>query len=324
MHSWLILSSLAVGHGCGTKRSAIDIGANDGRGIAVLTPLPIRRLLTGVTAFEMNEGFARQLRRILSMLPDGELQQAAAWTHDRGVDASIQLPGQRSNRSRYRSADSVDRPDSATGSSVVVGGVPLNPQSKCGAASWCSTGTRRQRVPSIDLAAWLRQRFCPADLVIIKLDIEGGEWELLEHLLSSGTAPLIDYMSVEWHLGQRAPRPTAERRQLKKRQHRIGQQLSEAGVRTLHRWDAEKLHLALTAATNETSLDERPAGEGPHRTPGRCDTGDAALDEDLPAVRITERCCARHPRALGCSSCRWRTRAHSKAQVCFLRGRRVV
>ena len=96
----MLLSLAALSQSCGARREAIDLGANDGRGIAVLQQLPaVRSLLTAVSAFEMNEGFASPLRAILTTLPGGQFQQAAAWTHERGVDANIQLPGASTARS---------------------------------------------------------------------------------------------------------------------------------------------------------------------------------------------------------------------------------
>ena len=53
-------------------------------------------------------------------------------------------------------------------------------------------------VPAIDLAVpMLRLR--PDEIVLIKLDVEGYEFELLPHLLESGALCLVDYLHIEWH-----------------------------------------------------------------------------------------------------------------------------
>ena len=272
---------------CGTRREVVDLGANDGRGIALFERLPKARTLTAVNAFEMNAGFAATLQDTLARLPGGELEQRAAWTHDRGVDADIQLPGLRGAPRRQDNATwPAWRLDNATGSSVVVGGAPLNSRSKCSrshGAEWCSAGTRRSHVPSVDLAAWLQQRYCAADLLVVKLDIEGGEWEVLEHVLERGAARLIDHLHVEWHLRQRAPADSVERRRLEARRKRIEKQLDEAGVRMLRSWEAEPLRLALAGGNEEAAT---------ARKGGRCEGAGEWL----------VKCCQRHPRAGGCST----------------------
>ena len=135
---------------------------------------------------------------------------------------------------------------------------------------------------------------------MVKLDIEGGEWELLEHVIASGGAHLIDYLSVEWHLGQRAPHPTAERQQLKNRRKRIDRDLRSVGVRMLP-WESYAIQTALKS--NVTARTKRPSG--------RCDV-------EGPAARIRQ-CCERHPRAMGCWMCTWRGRGNKR--TCTLGGR---
>ena len=247
----LLAAASARGHECGARREVVDLGANDGRGIAELEPLTADALLTAVTAFEMNPGFESILRGKLARFPGGELVQAAAWTHARGIDAELQLPGQ---LSAVRGGRNVGRPDNATGSSVVVGGVPLNARSKCGKAAWCSAGTRRAHVASVDLAAWLRARVCAADVLVVKLDIEGGEWELLAHVIEQGAAGLIDHLAVEWHVAQRSAGDAAERHRLLASQRALETKLAEAGVRMLRSWDAGALHGALAAPLGSPRL----------------------------------------------------------------------
>ena len=37
------------------------------------------------------------------------------------------------------------------------------------------------------------------DYVILKVDIEGAEFDLLRHIISNGLLHLIDILAVEWH-----------------------------------------------------------------------------------------------------------------------------
>ena len=56
-------------------------------------------------------------------------------------------------------------------------------------------GTR----PSIDIADWLKRTVSTTDFVVVKMDIEGAEYEVIPHLLSTGAAALIDEIFVEVH-----------------------------------------------------------------------------------------------------------------------------
>jgi FkbM family methyltransferase len=282
---------------CGSRRGVIDLGANDGRGLAVLKQLP-PAAATVVVAFEFNAGFGPVLRNMLARLPNGELQQAAAWTHGQGVDVELQMPGR---PSAPRRSDSIERPDNATGSSVVVGGEALNRRSKCAAAAWCSAGSRREHVPSLDLAAWLKRRFCVADLLVVKLDIEGGEWELLDHLTRSGAAQLIDHLAVEWHLGQRARRLSKERTRLKAWQSQIEARLAQAGVRMLRAWEDEPLRAALQPAATPTATADAIAASASARVDGSGGALRTAVGLCKGAKKFRKLCCRKlGPNAEGC------------------------
>eukprot|EP01062_Namystynia_karyoxenos_P050480 TRINITY_DN3927_c2_g1_i1.p2 TRINITY_DN3927_c2_g1~~TRINITY_DN3927_c2_g1_i1.p2 ORF type:complete len:505 (+),score=131.37 TRINITY_DN3927_c2_g1_i1:99-1613(+) len=56
------------------------------------------------------------------------------------------------------------------------------------------------RVPSVDSAAWLRAQLKPEDWVVLKVDVEGFEYELLGHLHAAGVLQhLVDELFVELH-----------------------------------------------------------------------------------------------------------------------------
>lgn len=54
-----------------------------------------------------------------------------------------------------------------------------------------------EQVPCFDLAAWLQK--LPDDEIIVKMDIEGAEKPVLEHLIETNTDLLIDRLLIEWH-----------------------------------------------------------------------------------------------------------------------------
>ena len=54
-------------------------------------------------------------------------------------------------------------------------------------------------VTAIDLAAWLARRITPSMFVVVKIDIEGAEYAVIDHLIATGAICLIDEMWVEFH-----------------------------------------------------------------------------------------------------------------------------
>jgi len=53
-------------------------------------------------------------------------------------------------------------------------------------------------VDCFDFSKWLKQ-FKEDDYIIVKMDIEGSEYEVLSKMLEDGTDKLIDKLLVEWH-----------------------------------------------------------------------------------------------------------------------------
>lgn len=57
----------------------------------------------------------------------------------------------------------------------------------------------KMKISCIDFAQWIERNTSPEDEIIIKLDIEGAEYDLLEHLIKSHVLPRIKKMYIEWH-----------------------------------------------------------------------------------------------------------------------------
>jgi FkbM family methyltransferase len=54
-------------------------------------------------------------------------------------------------------------------------------------------------VHAFDLAQYLRETVAESDILRIRMDVQGAEYELLRHLLASGMACRIDTLIVEFH-----------------------------------------------------------------------------------------------------------------------------
>jgi FkbM family methyltransferase len=181
---------------CGSRRAFLDLGANDGQSLArfhsdwqprAATPY------THVVAFEMNSAFRDVLLEALRPL-QGTLEMAAVWISDGTMIANMQTPGS-------RTATKHGILYNMTSSALQVGGVALN---KYARSQRQQPATERAvLVRTVDFSSWLSRHFCHADDVAVKMDIEGAEFEVLEHLLRDGSAALVDTLAIEWHTSKR-------------------------------------------------------------------------------------------------------------------------
>ncbi|KAF9363644.1 hypothetical protein BGX34_003686 [Mortierella sp. NVP85] len=51
----------------------------------------------------------------------------------------------------------------------------------------------------INIARWLLMNTLPQDFVVVKMDIEGAEYEVIPHLAEMSAWTVIDHLLVEWH-----------------------------------------------------------------------------------------------------------------------------
>jgi FkbM family methyltransferase len=83
-------------------------------------------------------------------------------------------------------------------------------------------------VKTFDIASFIRDERATYPIIVIKLDVEGAEYQILEHLLNAGVGNLIDTLYVEFH-HETAPRDEIER--LKNLGDDLVQRLGAKGVR---------------------------------------------------------------------------------------------
>jgi len=58
---------------------------------------------------------------------------------------------------------------------------------------------RRRNVPAVDLARFLLDRSTPDTKIVVKMDVEGAEYDLLPHLLKHDVMSRIDLVLCEFH-----------------------------------------------------------------------------------------------------------------------------
>jgi FkbM family methyltransferase len=54
-------------------------------------------------------------------------------------------------------------------------------------------------VESVDFSNWILSNFSPYDYMVIKMDIEGAEYAVLEKMIRDGTILYVNELYVEWH-----------------------------------------------------------------------------------------------------------------------------
>ena len=147
------------------KKVWIDVGARmfSGSTMWFLRRYPDARSF-GAVAFELLD-LKQTYDRAPTIFRSFEYIQKAAWTHSNGV----MIKGYKMAR--------------------VSDGVIEQKGDK--RAEWSA--------PSVDLAEFLKQNFTRNDFVALKMDIEGGEWTLIPHLIRTGAMDLVDELFLECH-----------------------------------------------------------------------------------------------------------------------------
>lgn len=148
------------------KKVFIDCGANLGQSIDnFINHWPDWEEYT-ILSFEANPNLVSEFDRFKS-IKNINFENSAVWTYDGVLDFYLSTDGN-------------------AGSSIIknkiTGRLDNNPK----------------QVKCVDLDRVIRQ-FSVEDFIVLKIDIEGAEYELLEHLLSKNTFELVDKLYIEFH-----------------------------------------------------------------------------------------------------------------------------
>ncbi|KHN94100.1 uncharacterized protein MAM_08030 [Metarhizium album ARSEF 1941] len=61
------------------------------------------------------------------------------------------------------------------------------------------SGSNGTELTAVDISRWLLMNTLPHDFVVVKMDIEGSEYDVIPHMADMGASSVIDYLFVEWH-----------------------------------------------------------------------------------------------------------------------------
>jgi FkbM family methyltransferase len=59
--------------------------------------------------------------------------------------------------------------------------------------------TNGTELSAINISRWLLMNFLPRDFVVVKMDIEGSEYEIVPHMAEMSVWTVVDHLLVEWH-----------------------------------------------------------------------------------------------------------------------------
>lgn len=147
------------------KKVFIDAGANKGQSIDHFINIIPDWKEYEIHLFEPDSRCSIYLSKYKD-IPNIQLHKQAVWTHNGTV--KLYLAG------------------SPTGNSVVHEKVNVNIN-------------KYVEIACTDLSSFITEKYLPEDYIIVKIDIEGGEYEVLEHLLHTKAVTYIDELFVEFH-----------------------------------------------------------------------------------------------------------------------------
>ena len=136
-------------------------------GESILTAKQRFGIDTNVISFEPVPGLAKQLQEIHRENPTIQIQNSAVWINDKV-------------KKFHLSEEYTD------GSSL------LNSLNNLRDEHYLN-------IPCFDLSTWISECFDKDDYLILKLDIEGAEYEVLNKMIEDGTINLINEFWGEWH-----------------------------------------------------------------------------------------------------------------------------
>ena len=151
----------------------IDLGAKNGDTVDwFLNTYPERLRNCVIYAFEANPQNKHDMMRYKSMHPELDLRliNKAAWIDDNGVDFTLDKDlsnKQGGSMFHYNQPHLRDMPT-----------IPIE---------------------SMDFPLWILENVSSNDVVLLKMDIEGSEYKIIEKMFENGGIELVDTLVVEFH-----------------------------------------------------------------------------------------------------------------------------
>lgn len=177
------------------RKIFLDCGANEGESIKRFQKLFSNHQEYDIFCFEPHGKSTKKF----DQLPNITVINKAVWTHDGTVNFYL------------------------------AGASPAGSTLLKDKTTWKVSKTPME-IPCLDLSAWISREFKPKDHIVLKMNIEGAEYEVLEKMLADGTLTMIDKLYISWHF-RKIPSITT------KRHKKLIKAIKEAGHEILKWWD---------------------------------------------------------------------------------------
>jgi len=121
-----------------------------------------------IYGFEPNPDVIDQIKGCNENIPNCHISNKAVWTYDGQIEFTVRPP-----KAPYGSTANQHKRDWGQGQIIMA--------------------------DCIDFSKWLTENVTEKDYVLIKCDLEGGEYETLGKVVDDGNADLVDLLMIEWH-----------------------------------------------------------------------------------------------------------------------------
>lgn len=151
----------------GQRKIFLDCGGNKGQSIRLFKQSKLYSSDFEMYSFEPVMKLANKYKD----MPDVIFSEAAVWIYDGEIDFYLDLARRRAEGStllKEKKSRSLNRDN------------PI-------------------KIPCIDFSKWVENNFDKSDFIILKMDIEGAEYEVLNKMLDDGSIDYIDDLYIEWH-----------------------------------------------------------------------------------------------------------------------------
>jgi len=160
----------------------LDLGTHYGQGLREFIDRFGVDASWRVYTFEANPvTFEKFLKDYAIQTPYVEACNAAVSDHFGTISVNIETPP--------------NEDDTGQGSSII----PLEQWDPWGNGTSGTHFHLQREVPCFDFSRFIAENFSKDDNIIVKMDIEGSEFDVLEKMIADGTIEYLNHISVEWH-----------------------------------------------------------------------------------------------------------------------------
>jgi FkbM family methyltransferase len=165
------------------KNVFLDLGTHYGQGLREFRDRFGMNETWTIYTFEANpETFNIFVRDHLQQIPNVKAYNAAVSDHNGTITVNLETPP--------------NEGDTGQGTSVIS----MDEWNPWGLADGEGTHFKRQEeITCFDFSSFIQENFTKEDNIIIKMDIEGSEYDVLEKMVADGTMEYVNHISVEWH-----------------------------------------------------------------------------------------------------------------------------